>query len=69
MKWFSRLFNTKNVNNDPIDPHFPEPVDTEGKHVIRIMVQDKEVVLVFSDEEFANGLKRGQALTQFACEE
>ncbi len=69
MKWFSRLFNTKNVNNDPIDPQFPEPVDTEGKHVIRIMVQDKEVVLVFTDEEFANGLKRGQALTQIACEE
>jgi hypothetical protein len=83
MKWFSKLLYGDDTKK-PVTPIIESGMETyaedaeessilkklgDGKHVIHIMVQDKEVTLVFNDEEFKNGLLRGKSLTVIPREE
>lgn len=39
---------------------FPPHADEEGKHVVRIMIGSKEVVLLLTDEEFVRAAERAR---------
>jgi hypothetical protein len=76
MKWLKRLLS---VGEEPTKPVIEDGIERadesvlaklgDGKHVIHIMLQEKEITLAFSDEEFQNGILRGQQLTKIPREE
>jgi len=80
MKWLNKLLRTESKST-PLQPIIQsgnemELVDVkkylglgEGKHIIHIMINQKEVTLSFNEEEFKNGLLRGELLNQVPREE
>jgi len=67
MKWLSKLFKKEEA---PIEPILEEiEGEDDGKHVIHIMIHEKEVTLVFSDNEFKNAIKRGERIIKLPQEE
>jgi hypothetical protein len=76
MKWLKKLLS---VAEEPTKPVIEDGIERteesvlaklgDGKHVIHIMLQEKEITLAFSDEEFRNGMLRGQQLTKIPREE
>ena len=68
MKWLSKLFKEKSPHIEPILGDSDDLME-DGKHVIHIMVHEKEVTLVFSDKEFKNALKRGEQVQKLPREE
>ena len=76
MKWLKRLLS---ANEEPTKPIIEDGIDKpdesvlaklgDGKHIIHIMLHEKEITLAFSDEEFQNGILRGQQLTKIPREE
>ena len=62
MKWLTRLF--KRVEHAEINKIKDSILDKlgEGKHIIHIMLKDREVTLLFSEEEFNNAIIRGEQL-------
>ena len=68
MKWLTKLFNKKHPIIDPILGDSVEDLE-EGKHVIHIIMHEKEVTLAFSDSEFKRALKRGEKLNNIPREE
>ena len=56
MKWLTRLF--KRDEHAEINKIKDSILDKlgEGKHIIHIMLKDREVTLLFSEEEFNNAI-------------
>jgi|LakMenEpi03Aug12_release.lakeMendotaPanAssembly.Ray.scaffolds.fasta_scaffold1819662_2 hypothetical protein len=68
MKWLNKLFKPKNQALEPILGDTQEELE-EGKHIIHIIMHEKEVTLAFSETEFRNALKRGEKLNNIPREE
>lgn len=68
MKWFSRLFKRDTGSIEPILGLTEEELE-EGKHVIHIVIHEKEVTLSFTDSEMRKALKRGEKLNLIPREE
>jgi len=70
MKWLTTLFKRK---EEPIDiSKLKESILEklgEGKHIIHIMYKDREMTLSFTEEEFNNGIIRGEQLNVIPREE
>lgn len=70
MKWLTKLFKRK---EEPIDiSALKESILEklgEGKHIIHIMYKDRELTLSLTEEEFNNGIIRGEQLTVVPREE
>jgi hypothetical protein len=66
MKWLTKLFKKEDA---PIEPILEDVIDDDGKHVIHIMIHEKEVTLVFSDNEFKAAIKRGERISKLPREE
>jgi len=70
MKWLTQLFKRK---EEPVDiSKLKESIlETlgEGKHIINIIYKDREVTLLFSEEEFNNALIRGEQIISVPKEE
>lgn len=70
MKWLIQLFKRK---EEPVDiSKLKESIlETlgEGKHIINIIYKDREVTLLFSEEEFNNALIRGEQIISVPKEE
>lgn len=70
MKWLTQLFKRK---EEPVDiSKLKESILEklgEGKHIINIMYKDREVTLLFSEEEFNNALIRGEQIVSVPREE
>jgi len=67
MKWLSKLFKKEEASIEPILEEIEG--EDDGKHVIHIMIHEKEVTLVFSDNEFKNAIKRGERIIKLPQEE
>jgi len=69
MKWLTRLF--KRDEHAEINKIKDSILDKlgEGKHIIHIMLKDREVTLLFSEEEFNNAIIRGEQLNSVPREE
>lgn len=70
MKWLTKLFKRK---EEPVDiAQLKESILEklgEGKHIIHIMYKDRELTLFLTEEEFNNGIIRGEQLTVVPREE
>lgn len=61
MNIFKKLLGLgNNDTEDDIDPLFQDDDTEEGKHVVRIMVGRKEVILLLTDKEFLRAADRAQ---------
>ena len=70
MKWLTKLLKRK---EEPIDiSALKESILEklgEGKHIIHIMYKDRELTLSLTEEEFNNGIIRGEQLNIVPREE
>ena len=68
MNIFKKLFNIK--SDEDIDTIIPPEEDDHGKHVVRIMIGNKEVTLLLTDTEFVRALDRARRqIEQVSVEE
>ena len=70
MKWLTRLLKRKEepVDISALKTSILEKLG-EGKHIIHIMYKDRELTLFLTEEEFNNGIIRGEQMTVVPREE
>lgn len=70
MKWLTKLLKRK---EEPVDiAQLKESILEElgeGKHIIHIMYKDRELTLSLTEQEFNNGIIRGEQLNIVPREE
>lgn len=67
MNIFKRLFRFTDEDEPPMIPHDD---DDDGKHVVRIMVGNRELVLLLTDSEFIRAADRARRqLSEMAIED